>query len=120
MSDAPPLRRDDPRRSRRMLRIVEDLMSLSRIEADRFRPRRAGRPGEVARIAIEHAAPPLADRARGCRSRREIEETCPPCAAISAAIAPAADNLIGNALRYGCTDGRCVTKSRCAATGRVS
>ena len=29
-------RPDDPRRGRRMLRIIEDLMSLSRIEADRF------------------------------------------------------------------------------------
>ena len=52
--------------ARRMLRIVEDLMSLSRIEADRYRsPDEDVDMGEVARIAIEHSAA-LADR-RGCR-----------------------------------------------------
>ncbi len=52
--------------ARRMLRIVEDLMSLSRIEADRFRaPDEQVDLGEVARIAIEHATP-LLER-RGCR-----------------------------------------------------
>ncbi len=52
--------------ARRMLRIVEDLMSLSRIEADRYRiPDEDVDMGEVARIAIEHSSV-LAER-RGCR-----------------------------------------------------
>ena len=69
--------------ARRMLRIVEDLMSLSRIEADRFAlPDEQVDLGEVARIAIEHAAP-LAER-RGCRIEADIADGLPPVAAISA------------------------------------
>ncbi|HMI40846.1 MAG TPA: histidine kinase dimerization/phospho-acceptor domain-containing protein, partial [Sphingomicrobium sp.] len=52
--------------ARRMLRIVEDLMSLSRIEADRFvTPRDHVSLEEIARIAAENGRP-LAE-ARGCR-----------------------------------------------------
>ena len=55
--------------ARRMLRIVEDLMSLSRIEADRFvAPREALDLGEVARMAAEHAAPLV--EAQACTDRR--------------------------------------------------
>ena len=51
--------------AKRMLRIVEDLMSLSRIEAERFRtPDEMVDLGEVARISGENAAP-LVER-RGC------------------------------------------------------
>ena len=89
--------------ARRMLRIVEDLMSLSRIEADRFRaPDEQVDLGEVARIAIEHAAA-LAER-RGCRIDSAIEPGEAVVAGDFGQLLQVADNLIGNAIRYGCND----------------
>ena len=84
----------------RMLRIVEDLMSLSRIEADRFRPPAEQiELGEVTRIAIENASS-LLDRHR-CRIEASIEQTA-PVTGDYAQLLQLADNLIGNAVRYGC------------------
>jgi two-component system phosphate regulon sensor histidine kinase PhoR len=91
--------------ARRMLRIVEDLMSLSRIEAGRFDlPEDIVDLAEVARLAIDHSAH-LAAR-RGCtiglvqdgpiRVRGDFGQ-----------LLQLADNLIANALRYGCTRDRC-------------
>ena len=92
--------------ARRMLRIVEDLMSLSRIEADRYRPPEEEVDlGEVARIAIENAAP-LLER-RNCRIVADIGQT-PPVAGDFGQLLQLADNLIGNAVRYGCNDRSCV------------
>jgi len=92
--------------ARRMLRIVEDLMSLSRIEADRFRPPEERVDlAEVARIAIENAAPSL-DR-RNCRISAEIDHDLPPVAGDFGQLLQLADNLIGNAIRYGCNDKSC-------------
>jgi two-component system phosphate regulon sensor histidine kinase PhoR len=92
--------------ARRMLRIVEDLMSLSRIEADRYRtPDEHIDLGEVARIAIEHAAT-LAER-RGCRLEASVEPDLPMVMGDFGQLLQLADNLIGNAIRYGCTDKCC-------------
>jgi two-component system phosphate regulon sensor histidine kinase PhoR len=92
--------------ARRMLRIVEDLMSLSRIEADRFRPPEEQVDlAEVARIAIENAAP-LLDR-RKCRIAAEIDQDLQPIAGDFGQLLQLADNLIGNAIRYGCNDKNC-------------
>jgi two-component system phosphate regulon sensor histidine kinase PhoR len=92
--------------ARRMLRIVEDLMSLSRIAADRFNP-----PDErvdlaqVARLAIEHAAPLLEQRR--CTIDPAIEDTLPPVRGDFGQLLQLADNLVANALRYGCNDRQC-------------
>ena len=95
--------------ARRMLRIVEDLMSLSRIEADRFRaPDEHVDLGEVVRIAVEHAAT-LAER-RNCRLDTSIEQELPMVLGDFAQLLQLADNLIGNAIRYGCTDKSCTAK----------
>ena len=92
--------------ARRMLRIVEDLMSLSRIEADRFRtPDDRVDLGEVARIAIDHAAP-LAER-RGCRIDTDIAANLPVLPGDFGQLLQLAENLIGNALRYGCLAKSC-------------
>ena len=89
--------------ARRMLRIVEDLMSLSRIEADRYRiPGEDVDMGEVARIAIEHSAI-HADR-RGCRIEAQIAERIPVLKGDFGQLLQLADNLIGNAIRYGCNE----------------
>ncbi|MCF2515746.1 ATP-binding protein [Sphingomonas sp. G124] len=89
--------------ARRMLRIVEDLMSLSRIEADRFRaPDDNVDMGEVARIAIENAAP-LLER-RDCKIEAQIQPGIPQISGDFGQLLQLADNLIGNAIRYGCND----------------
>jgi two-component system phosphate regulon sensor histidine kinase PhoR len=105
--------------ARRMLRIVEDLMSLSRIEADRYRaPNEKVDLGEIARIAIEHAAS-LAER-RGCRLDSSIESGLPMVMGDFGQLLQLADNLIGNAIRYGCGDKACtVTVSVRADDGRL-
>ncbi len=92
--------------ARRMQRIVEDLMSLSRIEADRFRaPDEQVDLGEVARIAIEHAST-VAER-RACRINSSIDPDLPSMSGDFAQLLQLTDNLIGNALRYGCNDKNC-------------
>jgi two-component system, OmpR family, phosphate regulon sensor histidine kinase PhoR len=89
------------REARRMLRIVEDLMSLSRIEADRFvTPRDKVSLEEIVRIAAENGRP-LAE-ARGCRILVEVESSMRPIAGDFAQLLQLTDNLVANALRYGC------------------
>ena len=95
--------------ARRMLRIVEDLMSLSRIEADRFNPpEEVVDVGEVARLAIEHAAPLSAQR--GCTIELDVAESLPAVRGDFGQLLQLADNLIGNALRYGCTARHCAVE----------
>jgi two-component system, OmpR family, phosphate regulon sensor histidine kinase PhoR len=92
--------------AKRMLRIVEDLMSLSRIEADRYRtPDERIDLGEVARIAVEHAAT-LAER-RGCKIECTVEPDLPLVMGDFGQLLQLADNLIANAIRYGCSDKSC-------------
>ena len=89
--------------ARRMLRIIEDLMSLSRIEAGRYQtPSESVDLGEIAKLAIEQTAE-LAKR-RGCRVESSIEESLPPAAGDFAQLLQLADNLIANAIRYGCNE----------------
>jgi two-component system, OmpR family, phosphate regulon sensor histidine kinase PhoR len=86
--------------AQRMQRIVEDLISLSRIEAERFVT-----PTEA--IALE----PLIDQAlgnigriaaeRGTELVREVEPELPPIAADAGQILQLLDNVLTNALRYG-------------------
>ena len=90
--------------AKRMLRIVEDLMSLSRIEAERFlTPRDALDLGEAVRISADQAGP-LAE-ARSCTLELRIEDGLPAVAGDYAQIIQTADNLIANAIRYGCQAG---------------
>ncbi|WP_376741964.1 sensor histidine kinase [Sphingomicrobium aestuariivivum] len=79
-------------------------MALSRIEADRFLvPRKEIDLGELIEKAVEenHA---LAER-RDCEIRVEVEDGLPPVRGDEAQLLQLADNLIGNAIRYGCTEG---------------
>jgi two-component system, OmpR family, phosphate regulon sensor histidine kinase PhoR len=102
--------------ARRMLRIVEDLMSLSRIEADRYRaPDERVDLGEVARIAIEHASP-LVER-RNCRIEARIDPNIPLVPGDFGQLLQLTDNLIGNAIRYGCNEKSCAAQVTVSAEG---
>jgi two-component system phosphate regulon sensor histidine kinase PhoR len=92
--------------ARRMLRIVEDLMSLSRIEAERFvTPRDRVALDEVARIAAENGRS-LAET-RGCQIVVEVEPDLPQIAGDFGQLLQLADNLVANAIRYGCGSNPC-------------
>ena len=86
--------------ARRMQRIVEDLISLSRIEAEKFtapteavelQPLVEQALGGVQRIADE----------RGSRLVREVAPDLPAVAADRGQVLQLLDNLLTNALRYG-------------------
>jgi two-component system phosphate regulon sensor histidine kinase PhoR len=87
--------------ARRMLRIIEDLMSLSRIEADRFVA-----PGE--RVEIEDIVETALSNAghvrgkRSCEFRLAVAEDLPAVRGDRAQLVQVLDNLISNAVRYGC------------------
>ena len=90
--------------AKRMLRIVEDLMSLSRIEAERFMaPREAVDLAEVERLAAEHAAPLIREQA--CAIELAVEDGLPAVPGDFAQLLQTADNLVANAIRYGCRQG---------------
>ena len=99
--------------ARRMLRIVEDLMSLSRIEAERFlAPRDAVDLAEVARLAADNMRP-LIER-QACSVDLQLEDGLPPVAGDFGQLLQTADNLLANAVRYGCSrkDSRVVIEVR--------
>ena len=87
--------------SRRMLRIIEDLMSLSRIQADRFvAPSDRVTIDEIIQTSIANAA-----GARGSLKSRidlDVPSTIAPVQGDRAQLVQLFDNLISNALRYGC------------------
>jgi two-component system phosphate regulon sensor histidine kinase PhoR len=84
-----------------MLRIIEDLMSLSRIEADRFVA-----PGETVEVAdIVNSA--LTNAGNGgakapCAFDISLPDGLPAVRGDRAQLVQVMDNLISNAIRYGC------------------
>ena len=86
--------------ARRMLRIIEDLMGLSRIEADRFVvPTEAISIVDLAKSAVEQCQP--AAKSAGSEIRLEIEDGVPPVLGDRAQLTQLLDNLLSNAVRYG-------------------
>jgi two-component system phosphate regulon sensor histidine kinase PhoR len=87
--------------SRRMLRIIEDLMSLSRIQADRF-------VAPLERVSINEiiqASVASAGGGRGgayCHINTDVPANLPPVLGDQAQLVQLFDNLISNAVRYGC------------------
>jgi two-component system phosphate regulon sensor histidine kinase PhoR len=86
--------------ARRMQRVVEDLISLSRIEAEKFTAPTeavdlealiAQAAGSASRMAVE----------RGSEIRLDVAPALPPIAADRGQVLQLIDNLIANALRYG-------------------
>jgi two-component system phosphate regulon sensor histidine kinase PhoR len=91
--------------AQRMLRIIEDLMSLSRLEADRF-----VRPAEIVRVAdvVDAAVTDtrfMAD-AHGCELRTEVDADLPDVAGEFDQLTQIFENLLSNAVRYGCGSNR--------------
>jgi two-component system, OmpR family, phosphate regulon sensor histidine kinase PhoR len=85
----------------RMLRIIEDLMSLSRIQADRFvEPAELVRVDEIVRTAIANVTSQRA--AARCEIRVEMSDALPPVKGDDGQLLQVFDNLLGNAVRYGC------------------
>jgi two-component system phosphate regulon sensor histidine kinase PhoR len=86
--------------ARRMQRLVDDLISLSRIEAERF----SVPTGAVElRALIEEASRNCRNAAedRGCRIEIEVEADLPPVAGDRGQLLQLVENLISNAIRYG-------------------
>jgi two-component system phosphate regulon sensor histidine kinase PhoR len=99
--------------ARRMLRIIEDLMSLSRIEANRFvPPSDTVEVGAILRSAVDN----LRSSAQqcGCDIHLALQDGLPAIPGDYPQIAQVVDNLLSNALRYGCTVPDC--KIRISAT----
>jgi two-component system phosphate regulon sensor histidine kinase PhoR len=103
--------------SRRMLRIIEDLMSLSRIEADRFvMPPQRVSIADVVQTSIASAG--LSARASQCRIQVELAKDLPPVRGDQAQLVQVFDNLISNALRYGCDNAGGSIEVSAVARGR--
>jgi two-component system phosphate regulon sensor histidine kinase PhoR len=86
--------------ARRMQRVVEDLISLSRIEAEKFTtPTEAVDLEQLIEVAVE-SAKRMADE-RGSELITSIAADLPPVAADRVQVLQVLDNLITNALRYG-------------------
>ena len=87
----------------RMLRIIEDLMSLSRIQADRFvEPTEVVRINELVHTAISNAGHLLAKGE--CKFNVDMADDLPPVKGDYAQLQQVFDNLLSNAVRYGCDD----------------
>ena len=86
--------------ARRMQRVVEDLISLSRIEAEKFTtPTEAVDLEQLIEVSAEGARR-VADE-RGSAVQCRVEAELPPIAADASQVLQILDNLITNALRYG-------------------
>lgn len=86
--------------ARRMQRVVEDLISLSRIEAEKFtEPTEAVDLAHLMDEAAESAH--LMAEERNSKIVLKVDDELPPIAADRSQILQVLDNLISNALRYG-------------------
>jgi len=98
--------------ARRMLRIIEDLMSLSRIEADRFfAPNEQVEMDEVVQTVVANAG---GLRGGACEFVLDLGADLPTVRGDRAQLVQVLDNLISNAVRYGCDQ----PESRVEITGR--
>jgi len=86
--------------ARRMLRIIEDLMSLSRIEADRFiAPNDSVAIEDIVHTAVANAG---GSRSGKCEFVLDLSPGLPAVRGDRAQLVQVLDNLISNAVRYGC------------------
>jgi two-component system phosphate regulon sensor histidine kinase PhoR len=106
--------------AKRMERIIEDLMSLSRIEADRFvPPRESVDVADAVNASLANAG--HVRSAAQCRIDVDLPDDLPPVRGDRGQLIQLFDNLIGNAVRYGCDrPGACIELSAKAENGFVS
>lgn len=92
--------------AKRMLRIIEDLMSLSRVEADRFvAPTENVAIGSILGSAVERIRPRV--QQCGCEVHLELEDGLPSVSGDFPQLVQLVDNLLNNAVRYGCVSPGC-------------
>lgn len=104
--------------ARRMQRLVEDLISLSRIEAEKYRLPAA----EVdLAVLVEEVHAELADTLdqRGEDLIAEIDGSVPAVAGDRAQLSQVLHNLIGNAMKYGRPGTPVITRLRRDQTGMI-
>ncbi len=95
--------------AKRMLRIIEDLMSLSRIEAVRFvTPADRVSIAKVVASAVENAGRTAG--AERCGIHLQVQDGLPQVLADQAQLMQLVDNLLSNAIRYGCERGECAIR----------
>jgi two-component system phosphate regulon sensor histidine kinase PhoR len=100
--------------AQRMLRIIEDLMSLSRLDADRFiKPTEAVRLAEVLDAAVSDTRS-LA-KAASCELILDVKADLAELAGDFDQLVQLFNNLLSNAVRYGC--GRIGSEIRISAKG---
>ena len=100
----------------RMYRIIEDLMSLSRIEADRFvAPNDEVDVSAIVRSAIQNARGQA--QKCGCSLHLDLQDNLPAIPGDFAQIAQVVDNLLSNAVRYGCASPECAIRLSAAIEG---
>ena len=100
----------------RMLRIVEDLMSLSRIEADRYlAPSDSVPVPELVATAIANVA---AGRGAQCEFVTRVPDDLPEVRGDRAQLVQVLDNLLSNAVRYGCDRPRSKIELGATRSGR--
>ena len=103
---------------RRMLRIIEDLMSLSRIEADRFvAPSDSISIAAVIRTAVENVR--STGQKGDCDLDVELQDDLPPIRGDFPQLVQMVDNLLNNAVRYGCPKPGCRIKISATLEGQV-
>lgn len=92
--------------ARRMLRIVEDLMSLSRIEAERFvAPTETVNLANLASSAAQNGR--LMGQKKAVQVELSTEPDLPPVLGDQGQLMQMLDNLVVNAIRYGCVGEGC-------------
>jgi two-component system phosphate regulon sensor histidine kinase PhoR len=104
----------------RMLRIIEDLMSLSRIQADRFvEPTEILNLGEVLQTSVANASRlrPAAKSEASVRVELEMPEELLPVKGDYGQLLQVFDNLLSNAVRYGCDQPSPTVEVEAAANG---
>jgi two-component system phosphate regulon sensor histidine kinase PhoR len=86
--------------AKRMQQLIDDLMSLSRIEADRYSPPQT--PIDLASL-IEQVSDELGagQAADGARIQLQLENDVPQIVGDASQLSQLLHNLIGNALKYG-------------------
>lgn len=103
--------------ARRMLRLIEELMSLSRIEAERFRP--PSEPVDLIQVARSAAADSgLLAEQRGVTVRFHADAGVPTVAGDAPQLARLIANLVDNAIRHGCNDANCAVEISVTSDGR--